>query len=93
MIPNVTCERCHGPGRAHVEAARREDRDSEFSLPFGHGHGRLRSSCGFVGTAIVIPTAPVRIRSAAVIRSWPAFNRSGFPFPAATERARGRSVA
>jgi cytochrome c554/c'-like protein len=24
MIPNVTCERCHGPGRSHVEAARRD---------------------------------------------------------------------
>jgi hypothetical protein len=23
LIPNVSCERCHGPGRAHVEAARR----------------------------------------------------------------------
>ncbi len=23
MIPNVTCERCHGPARSHVEAARR----------------------------------------------------------------------
>ncbi len=23
MIPNVTCERCHGPSRSHVEAARR----------------------------------------------------------------------
>jgi predicted CXXCH cytochrome family protein len=33
MIPNVTCERCHGPGRAHVEAARRGDRD--LAMPFG----------------------------------------------------------
>ena len=23
MIPNVSCERCHGPGRSHVEAAQR----------------------------------------------------------------------
>ena len=23
MIPNVSCERCHGPGRSHIEAARR----------------------------------------------------------------------
>jgi Cytochrome c554 and c-prime len=22
LIPNVSCERCHGPGRAHIEAAR-----------------------------------------------------------------------
>ena len=27
LFPNVSCERCHGPGRDHVEAARRgEDR-------------------------------------------------------------------
>ncbi len=23
MIPNVSCERCHGPGKSHIEAARR----------------------------------------------------------------------
>jgi hypothetical protein len=27
MVPNVTCERCHGPGLEHVEAARRGDSD------------------------------------------------------------------
>ncbi len=26
-LPNVTCERCHGPGRDHVEAARRGETD------------------------------------------------------------------
>ncbi len=35
MIPNVSCERCHGPGRAHVEAARRGAPDAELALPFG----------------------------------------------------------
>jgi hypothetical protein len=35
MIPNVSCENCHGPGRAHVEAARRGAPDSELALPFG----------------------------------------------------------
>jgi hypothetical protein len=35
MIPNVTCERCHGPGRAHVEAARRKVSDDALVLPFG----------------------------------------------------------
>ncbi len=35
MIPNVSCERCHGPGRAHVEAARRGAPDAELELPFG----------------------------------------------------------
>lgn len=35
MIPNVSCERCHGPGRAHVLAARRGAPDAELALPFG----------------------------------------------------------
>lgn len=34
LIPNVSCERCHGPGRAHVEAAR-SGQDAEMQLPFG----------------------------------------------------------
>jgi hypothetical protein len=35
MIPNVGCERCHGPGRGHIEAARRGAGD--LSMPFGPG--------------------------------------------------------
>jgi hypothetical protein len=35
MIPNVSCERCHGASRAHVVAARRGASESELSLPFG----------------------------------------------------------
>jgi hypothetical protein len=35
MIPNVSCERCHGPSRAHVTAARRGAQEPELSLPFG----------------------------------------------------------
>ena len=35
MIPNISCERCHGPGRAHVLKARRGASESELSLPFG----------------------------------------------------------
>ena len=36
MIPNITCERCHGMGRTHVEAARRGETD----LAMGFGSGR-----------------------------------------------------
>jgi len=37
MIPNVTCERCHGPGREHVRAAQRGAAAEELSMPFGPG--------------------------------------------------------
>src|SRR4029077_9337623 len=35
MIPNVSCERCHGPGQAHAAAARRRQAGPELALPFG----------------------------------------------------------
>jgi predicted CXXCH cytochrome family protein len=35
MIPNVSCERCHGPGRAHVAAARRGEPEDRLTMPFG----------------------------------------------------------
>jgi hypothetical protein len=34
LIPNVSCERCHGPARAHVERARRGETD--LTMPMGH---------------------------------------------------------
>jgi hypothetical protein len=33
LLPNVSCERCHGPGRDHVDAARRGKTD--LIMPFG----------------------------------------------------------
>jgi hypothetical protein len=47
MIPNVTCERCHGMGRTHVEAARRGETD--LAMGFGPGRwtaGRQMRLCG-----------------------------------------------
>jgi predicted CXXCH cytochrome family protein len=49
MIPNVTCERCHGPGRAHVAAARTGLSDVDLALPFGPKQWTaegLHSLCG-----------------------------------------------
>jgi hypothetical protein len=50
LIPNVSCERCHGPGRAHVEAAHRGATGTELSLPFGtegaEGAERVIRLCG-----------------------------------------------
>jgi hypothetical protein len=49
MIPNVSCERCHGPGKAHVAGARRFAPESELSLPFGperYTAEKLLTLCG-----------------------------------------------
>jgi hypothetical protein len=37
MIPNVSCERCHGPGHAHVAAARRGAENDELAMVLGPG--------------------------------------------------------
>ena len=34
LIPDVSCERCHGAGQSHVEAARRGEVDSDHSIQF-----------------------------------------------------------
>ncbi len=34
LVPNVSCERCHGPGRAHIEAARL--RRDDLTMRMGH---------------------------------------------------------
>ena len=47
MIPNVSCERCHGPARAHVEAARRDA--SDLSMPFGIGNWTADAMMAFCG--------------------------------------------
>ena len=93
MIPNVSCERCHGPGRAHVEAARRGAPSPNFRCRWATAAGPRRSSCNSVAPAIVIPTDPAPTRSAAATRSWPGSSRSGFRSRSAIVRVRGRSVA
>ncbi len=39
LIPNISCERCHGPARAHVEAAARNAPPDELKIPFGPRRG------------------------------------------------------
>ncbi len=58
MIPNVTCERCHGPGRAHVAAARRGAPESELSLPLGHGRWSAPELLQFCGACHRHPNGP-----------------------------------
>jgi hypothetical protein len=45
LIPNVSCERCHGPGRAHAQAARRGASEAELRLPF--------SPDGFIADSLI----------------------------------------
>ncbi len=48
LIPNVSCERCHGPGKSHVEAARL-GRRSDLAMRFGPGRwtaAELLKLCG-----------------------------------------------
>lgn len=47
LIPNVSCERCHGPGRDHIDAARRGVLD--LSMPLGYDRWTsddLMRACG-----------------------------------------------
>jgi hypothetical protein len=49
MIPTVDCERCHGPGGAHVAAARRGQHGEALRMPFGAGRetaGQQITMCG-----------------------------------------------
>jgi len=47
LSPGVQCEACHGPGRAHVTAARK--RQPELSMPFGGGRWSAESQLGLCG--------------------------------------------
>jgi hypothetical protein len=58
MIPNVSCERCHGPGRAHVAAARQVAPNAELSLPFGPGRWTAAELLRFCGECHRHPAGP-----------------------------------
>jgi hypothetical protein len=47
LIPNVTCERCHGPARKHVADARAGR--AELAMPFGPGRYTADSLVGLCG--------------------------------------------
>jgi hypothetical protein len=49
LIPNVTCERCHGPARDHVEAANRGANGQELSMPMGLGRWTPKSQIDLCG--------------------------------------------
>jgi hypothetical protein len=55
MIPNVSCERCHGPGRAHVEVARRRASEADLTLPFGPDRYTAESLLSLCGSCHRLP--------------------------------------
>ena len=56
MIPSVTCEACHGPSRAHVDAARRSADGDQLSLPMGPGRWTAQSQLELCGKCHRHPT-------------------------------------
>jgi hypothetical protein len=63
MIPNVSCERCHGPGKAHIAAARQNPLEPELSVPFGPGHWTAETLISLCGSCHRHPSgsSPARI--------------------------------
>ena len=55
LIPNVSCERCHGPGRSHVEAARRGE--SELTMRMGRDRVEASVEVGLCGSCHRLPRA------------------------------------
>jgi hypothetical protein len=58
MIPNVSCERCHGPGRAHVTTARQLAPNADLSLPLGPGRWTSAELLRFCGECHRHPAGP-----------------------------------
>ena len=76
MIANVSCERCHGPGRSHVEAARRGAGLESLRMPQGPGSwtaagqmeqcGQCHRTPAMVRPGSIQPDNPVLVRHQSV---------------------------
>jgi hypothetical protein len=72
MIPQVGCERCHGPGRAHAQARRLGAEEKAMAMPFGGRRSkpadeiRLCGACHrlpeTVDRAMILPENPTLVR-------------------------------
>ncbi len=73
MIPNVTCERCHGPAQAHVQAAR--SGKSELGMLLGPDRwtaGSMMRACGECHRhPDVTPPASIRTDNIEIVRHQP----------------------
>jgi hypothetical protein len=92
MIPNVSCERCHGPGRAHAEAAARIAAGGQApvlpSMPFGGGQSGPEQTalCGHCHRVpSMIPTDWIRTDNATLAR----FPSVGLSFSACYTKSDG----
>jgi len=56
MIPNVTCERCHGPGREHVVAARAGKPPEKLRMRLGAGRVSPVEELKFCGQCHRLPS-------------------------------------
>ena len=75
MIPNISCERCHGPARGHVEAARRGIQGEAPAMPIGPGGwtaARQMERCGECHRVPEMVTpGDIRVENAALVRHQP----------------------
>jgi hypothetical protein len=60
MIPDVSCERCHGPGREHIEAARRGSGPAALAMPLGPGRSTLAEQVRACGQCHRLPEMVAR---------------------------------
>jgi hypothetical protein len=75
MVPNIGCERCHGPGQAHIEAARRGAGDDAVAMPFGLGRWQAAEEIHMCGGCHRLPEsvnrALIRPGNAVLVRFQP----------------------
>jgi hypothetical protein len=71
MVANVNCERCHGPARDHVEAARR----NEPNMPYGPDLAPAESQIRLCGechrTPEMVTPGDIRVDNPALVRHQP----------------------
>ena len=65
LMPNVSCERCHGPGRSHIEAARRGAPAEELIMPLGPE--RVKFRLGTALTSVLVSVMPISLSASPLI--------------------------